>query len=247
MIEFLKKETFLKEEFHKINFSTYNSHEKKNKRREIIFNFEKLFIKKGLYETSIGKETLEKILILLENLIKNDKKDLLDKDQLIQLTKLLISENVSQRHKNETDLKEFIIKILLKFQHRRQIFQGPSIQKDLRKYYEENRIHLDKITEFDKSLRQEPRDNQIKGCLISALNYQKDILFSIEKLIPNLKYFDDFIQLLDDYHQKREELEIEKKKLYEKSIKEKDKSVDISSKIIENQQQLNYYTAKAEN
>lgn len=251
MIEFLKDEPIRKERFKEINFSTYNSDETNSKRREIIFNFEKLFIKKGL-EESIGKETLEKILISLKTLMKNDEKYILEENQLEKLTELLTKKNFTRQHKNEVDLKEFIIKILLEFQYRGQIFNNPTIQKCLREYYEKNKTHLDKIEEFDKNLHENCRDNQIKGCLVIALNYQNELLFSIEKLIPTLKYFDEFIQLLDDHYQKKQELEIEKIKLNKKlkilNLQEEndDEFIHISFKISEIQKQLDYCLVKAE-
>ncbi|CAF3491338.1 unnamed protein product [Rotaria socialis] len=267
IIEFLKDEKIKKEtykkKFEEINFSIHandGGDAANNRRREILFNFEKSFVEQGLDETSIGKVKLEMILDALRNVMKNDKKYLLQENQLIKLANLLPKRNFSRLDGDKIDLKEIIIKILLEFKNRGQVINNRIVETNLQNYYESNKSYLVEVEKFDKILHRDFRDNEIKGCLILALNDQKEFLFSIGKIIPNLNYFDEFIQLLDDHNQKRQELEIEKIKLNrkldilnleeeknnEKEIKQRKELIDIRFKISEIQKQFDYCLAKSE-
>ncbi|CAF0923021.1 unnamed protein product [Adineta steineri] len=248
IIRFLENKTIKKQEYkEKFEETRFYDCDESDKRREIIFNFEKLFVKIGLHKTIRTKKTLEKILISLKAIIEDDKKYLLEEVLLIKLTDLLTKRNFIRVNDNEIDLKQMIINILLDLKNRGQEFNEQNIKSNLENYYNNN-SNLKKIKNFYETLRQDARDSQINGCLILALDHQKELLLSIEKLIPNTKFFDEFIQLLDEHYQERQKLEIEKTKLNNK-LRQRGKGkefIDITFQISKIEKQIDYYSAKAE-
>ncbi|CAM4888627.1 unnamed protein product [Rotaria socialis] len=243
MIELFKTEN--KENFEKLfqeaKFCTVHS---------INVDFDRLIVKVGLKNRFRLKPALQKILSALQRVIDKDNEYKLENTELMKLIDTLGSINFSPRENDEINLKDIVIDLIVILKGRGQNLDEGS-QKKIIKYFDDNKDrYIEKVKDFDRTLRQDSRNSQIMGCLGLALKDLLKFFTCIEKLMPDrltIADLDALFHLLGDTNEQHI-LEEQRTELENKlsNVTDQNASMDINYELSDVRQKLEYFARKAE-
>jgi preprotein translocase subunit SecA len=232
-------------EFQEIKFSCTHSK---------LIDFDRKIVEIGL---SNGfkfrlKSSLQNVVSALKRVVDKNNEYQLDNERFINLIKTLESRNFEPENDDKIYLKEIVINLIIIFKEKGQEIDK-NIHKILTEYFQKEKKkgrYAAKISEFDKTLKEDSRNSQVKGCLGIALNDQVKFLTRMGKLsseLLTLVDIDELIKFLGDNNQQKV-LEDRKTKLEnQQNISTKhDELIDISYEISEIRKQFDYYIKKSE-